>query len=89
MAGNPVCLAAGIATLTELAEGGVYRHIEMLGKHLDAAFARHAVRKPGAVAARGPDRLAVLRRVGGVAGGRVVDHADGRRTNITGAIAAG
>ena len=45
MAGNPVCLAAGIATLTELAEGGAYRHIEMLGKHLDAAFARHAVRK--------------------------------------------
>ncbi len=52
MAGNPVCLAAGIATLTELAEGGVYRHIEMLGKHLDAAFARHALKSTGAAAAR-------------------------------------
>ena len=41
MAGNPVCLAAGIATLTELATGDTYRHIEMLGKHLDAALARH------------------------------------------------
>ena len=38
-----MCLAAGIATLTELAEGGAYRHLEMLGKHLDAAFARHAL----------------------------------------------
>ncbi len=44
MAGNPVCLAAGVATLTELAEGGAYRHIEMLGKHLDAAYARHALK---------------------------------------------
>jgi glutamate-1-semialdehyde 2,1-aminomutase len=44
MAGNPVCLAAGIATLTELAEGGTYRHIEALGKHLDAAYAAHALR---------------------------------------------
>jgi glutamate-1-semialdehyde 2,1-aminomutase len=44
MAGNPVCLAAGIATLTELAEGGVYRHIESLGKHLDAAYAKHALK---------------------------------------------
>jgi glutamate-1-semialdehyde 2,1-aminomutase len=44
MAGNPVCLAAGIATLTELAEGAPYRHIEMLGKHLDTAFAQHPLR---------------------------------------------
>ena len=43
MAGNPVCLAAGVATLTELAEGGAYRHIEMLGRHLDAAYSRHAL----------------------------------------------
>jgi glutamate-1-semialdehyde 2,1-aminomutase len=44
MAGNPVCLAAGVATLTELAEGNAYRHIEMLGKHLDAAYAKHALK---------------------------------------------
>ena len=47
MAGNPVCLAAGVATLTELAEGGVYKHIEMLGKHLDAAYAGHELRSAG------------------------------------------
>jgi glutamate-1-semialdehyde 2,1-aminomutase len=44
MAGNPVCLAAGVATLRELAEGSAYRHIDMLGRHLDAAYSRHAVR---------------------------------------------
>jgi glutamate-1-semialdehyde 2,1-aminomutase len=44
MAGNPVALAAGIATLAELAEGKVYAHLEMLGKHLDAAVATHPVR---------------------------------------------
>jgi glutamate-1-semialdehyde 2,1-aminomutase len=43
MAGNPVALAAGIATLTELAEGKVYAHLEALGQHLDAAVARHPV----------------------------------------------
>ena len=74
MAGNPVCLAAGIATLTELAEGGVYRHLEMLGRHLDAAFARHALKAYGAVAARRSDRLAIFRCGGGVAGGGIVDH---------------
>jgi len=45
MAGNPVALAAGIATLTELAEGKVYSHLETLGKHLDAAVAKHPVGK--------------------------------------------
>ena len=89
MAGNPVCLAAGIATLAELAEGGAYRHIEMLGKHLDAAFARHALRNQAQLPRVGPDRLAVLRRVGGAARGRVVDHPDGGRTNTTGVIVAG
>ncbi len=64
MAGNPVCLAAGVATLTELAEGGVYRHIEMLGQHLDAAYARHALKSVAQLPRVGPDRLAVLRRVG-------------------------
>lgn len=44
MAGNPVCLAAGVATLTELAEGDTYRHLEALGKHLDAAFMRHKLK---------------------------------------------
>ena len=45
MAGNPVALAAGIATLTELAEGGTYRHLETLGRHFDAQVAKHAVGK--------------------------------------------
>jgi glutamate-1-semialdehyde 2,1-aminomutase len=54
MAGNPVCLAAGVATLTELAEGGVYEHIEMLGRHLDAAFARHALSKEAQLPRIGP-----------------------------------
>jgi glutamate-1-semialdehyde 2,1-aminomutase len=54
MAGNPVCLAAGIATLTELAHGAVYRHIDMLGEHLDAALAKHALRKVAQVSRIGP-----------------------------------
>jgi glutamate-1-semialdehyde 2,1-aminomutase len=54
MAGNPVALAAGLATLTELAEGGAYRHIDMLGKHLDAAFARHALKSQAQLPRIGP-----------------------------------
>ena len=54
MAGNPVCLAAGVATLSELAEGGVYRHLDMLGKHLDAAFARHALKSQAQLPRVGP-----------------------------------
>jgi glutamate-1-semialdehyde 2,1-aminomutase len=54
MAGNPVCLAAGVATLTELAEGGVYRHIDMLGRHMDAAFATHALSKTARLPRIGP-----------------------------------
>ena len=69
MAGNPVCLAAGMATLAELAEGGAYRHLDMLGKHLDAALARHALQVAGAAAASRSHRLAVLRCARGPAGG--------------------
>jgi len=36
MAGNPVCVAAGIATLDVLAEGEVYAHLDALGRHFDA-----------------------------------------------------
>jgi glutamate-1-semialdehyde 2,1-aminomutase len=54
MAGNPVCLAAGVATLTELAGGEPYRHIEMLGQHLDAAHARHPLRKIAQLPRIGP-----------------------------------
>jgi glutamate-1-semialdehyde 2,1-aminomutase len=53
MAGNPVALAAGIATLSELADGKVYAHLDALGRHLDAAVARHPVK-----------RIAQLPRVG-------------------------
>jgi glutamate-1-semialdehyde 2,1-aminomutase len=54
MAGNPVCLAAGIATLAELAEGRVYRHIEELGRHLDASYARHALKSVAQLPRIGP-----------------------------------
>jgi glutamate-1-semialdehyde 2,1-aminomutase len=54
MAGNPVCLTAGIATLAELAEGGTYRHLEALGKHLDTAYARHAVASQARLPRVGP-----------------------------------
>ena len=54
MAGNPVCLAAGVATLTELAEGGAYRHIEMLGKYLDDAYSRHELKKVAQLPRIGP-----------------------------------
>jgi glutamate-1-semialdehyde 2,1-aminomutase len=54
MAGNPVCLAAGVATLTELAEGKVYQHIEMLGRHLDTAYQGHALRKLAQMPRIGP-----------------------------------
>ncbi|MDP2308451.1 MAG: glutamate-1-semialdehyde 2,1-aminomutase [Pseudomonadota bacterium] len=36
MAGNPVCVAAGIATLDVLAKGDVYAHLDALGRHFDA-----------------------------------------------------
>lgn len=36
MAGNPVAVAAGIATLDVLARGDVYRHFDALGRHFDA-----------------------------------------------------
>lgn len=39
MAGNPVALAAGIATLSELRTGAPYRHLEALGGLMDAAVA--------------------------------------------------
>jgi glutamate-1-semialdehyde 2,1-aminomutase len=54
MAGNPVCLAAGIATLAELSEGGTYRHLDALGKYLDAAYARHALSRQARLPRVGP-----------------------------------
>ena len=39
MAGNPVALAAGIATLAELRTGAPYRHLEALGAVMDSAIA--------------------------------------------------
>jgi glutamate-1-semialdehyde 2,1-aminomutase len=54
MAGNPVCLAAGVATLDELATGAPYKHIEMLGKHLDAAYSRHALKSLAQMPRIGP-----------------------------------
>jgi glutamate-1-semialdehyde 2,1-aminomutase len=39
LSGNPVALAAGIATLRELAGGGAYTALEERGRELDAALA--------------------------------------------------
>ncbi len=44
MAGNPVALAAGIATLTELRSGAPYRALESLGAALDAAVQKKSDR---------------------------------------------
>ena len=38
----------------ELAEGGAYKHIEALGKHLDSAFARHALKAQAQLPRIGP-----------------------------------
>ena len=54
MAGNPVCLAAGVATLDELASGAPYKHIEMLGQHLDVAYARHPLKNLAQMPRIGP-----------------------------------
>jgi glutamate-1-semialdehyde 2,1-aminomutase len=54
MAGNPVCLAAGVATLTELAEGGTYQHLEALGRHLDLGLERHALKSQARLPRIGP-----------------------------------
>lgn len=40
MAGNPVALAAGIATLSQLRTGAPYERLAQLGKQLDDAFAK-------------------------------------------------
>jgi signal transduction histidine kinase len=44
----------GGATLTELSEGGVYRHLDALGKHLDAALTRHALSSQAQLSRVGP-----------------------------------
>lgn len=40
LSGNPVAMAAGAATLRELADGKVYEHLESLGQTFDAALAK-------------------------------------------------
>jgi glutamate-1-semialdehyde 2,1-aminomutase len=40
-AGNPLSMAAGVATLRELRDGDVYAQLESLGKRLEAAFQMH------------------------------------------------
>ena len=49
--GNPVSVAAGLATLKILAHGGVYEHLERLGKQLESGLveALHATGVPGTV----------------------------------------
>ncbi len=52
MAGNPVCLAAGIATLKELKKGQVYSHLETLGARVEkglSAIPGARVRRLGGV----------------------------------------
>jgi glutamate-1-semialdehyde 2,1-aminomutase len=45
MAGNPVALAAGIATLDELKTGAPYEKLDALGRSLDAKLSKHALSK--------------------------------------------
>jgi glutamate-1-semialdehyde 2,1-aminomutase len=45
MAGNPVALAAGIATLTELAKGDAYVKLEQLGARLEETWQKSALSK--------------------------------------------
>jgi glutamate-1-semialdehyde 2,1-aminomutase len=42
MAGNPVALSAGVATLNELKKPGVYEGLEKLGQHLEAGWRQRA-----------------------------------------------
>ncbi len=44
MAGNPVALSAGIATVSILKTGAPYQHLEKLGAALDAKLSKHAAR---------------------------------------------
>jgi glutamate-1-semialdehyde 2,1-aminomutase len=46
LSGNPVALAAGIATLRELAGGGAYTALEARGRELDEALAAVAAKAP-------------------------------------------
>lgn len=43
LSGNPVSLAAGIATLSVLKNGGIYSKLEYLGKKLEEALARSGI----------------------------------------------
>jgi glutamate-1-semialdehyde 2,1-aminomutase len=46
LSGNPVAMAAGIATLDALRDGGAYERLEALGRVLDGAVAREAAGRP-------------------------------------------
>jgi glutamate-1-semialdehyde 2,1-aminomutase len=46
LSGNPVAMAAGLATLTELAKPGFYDRLEELGKTVDAELAAAAGKHP-------------------------------------------
>jgi glutamate-1-semialdehyde 2,1-aminomutase len=46
LSGNPISLAAGLATLEQLADGAVYDRLEALGTKLDAALAQHGADLP-------------------------------------------
>lgn len=39
LSGNPVSMAAGLATLTKLQDGAIYAHLEQLGQHLEHRLA--------------------------------------------------
>ena len=46
LSGNPISLAAGIATMDLLADGGAYARMEQLGQLLDRALEGHAATRP-------------------------------------------
>ena len=53
MAGNPVALAAGIATLAELKKGEVYAHLDRLGAHLEQKMSKHPLARQARVVRTG------------------------------------
>ncbi len=46
LSGNPISLAAGIATMDLLADGTAYTRLEVLGQRLDATLSDHAATRP-------------------------------------------
>jgi glutamate-1-semialdehyde 2,1-aminomutase len=79
LSGNPVAMAAGIATLEALAEPGVYERLEALGAHLENALTNAATEAEGPL---------VVQRVGSMltpfhTSGPVTNETDAKRVDTS------